>query len=249
MAAEVNCESRTATALELAPVPLNSDGEVMLITQARNGFPAAIEQLVDRYESRLFLLAERITGNHEDSEEVVQNAFVKAFQKLHAFRGDSRFYTWIVRIAVNEALMKIRGKRFREVSIDEAKDADGNISSREPEDWGPNPEERYSQEELRGILATTIGKLTPGYRIVFQLRDVEGLSTDETARALGLSSTAVKTRLRRARFRLRDSLDVYLRTAKSSGRHARGPRSFRGSCSGPLLPKRTVSGLAATSHV
>jgi RNA polymerase sigma-70 factor, ECF subfamily len=216
MAAEINPESRTVTTLELAPV-LSNDDDVMLIAQARSGSPAAIEHLVDRYESRLFRLVQNITGNHEDAEEVVQNAFVKAFRKLDTFRGDSRFYTWLVRIAMNESLMKIRGKRFKEVPIDGAKDEEDGIGTRELEDWGPNPEERYSQEELRRILAMTISELAPRYRTVFQLRDVEGLSTDETARMLGLSCSAVKTRLRRARFRLRDSLDVCFRPPKSAG--------------------------------
>jgi len=115
---------------------------------------------------------------------------------------------------VNEALMKVRGRRFREVSIDDASDAEDYIIPHELEDWGPNPEERYSQEELRRILETTISELDPGYRVVVQLRDVEGLATDETARALNLSVPAVKTRLARARLQLRNSLDVYFRRPK-----------------------------------
>ena len=194
-------------------LPLNEEQD--LIVQARNGSPAAIELLVSRYESRLFRLARNITFNHEDAEEVVQNAFVKAFQNLATFRGDSRFYTWLVRIAVNEALMKIRSRRFKEVSIDQARDTEGDITPSDPEDWGPNPEERYSQEELRRILDISISKLDPKYRIVFQLRDVEGLTTDETARALDLSVPAVKTRLARARLQLRNSLDIYFRRPKS----------------------------------
>lgn len=207
----------------------NDYNETELIAQARNGSPVAIEHLVDRHESRLFRLAQNITGNHEDAEEVVQNAFVKAFRKLDAFRGDSRFYTWLVRIAVNEGLMKIRGRRFREVPIDQEKDTEDGIHTREFEDWGPNPEQRYSQEELRRILTTTISKLAPRYRIVFQLRDVEGLSTDETARMLGLSDSAVKTRLRRARFRLRDSLDVCFRGPKSFKRPSSARAFYRAS--------------------
>ncbi len=192
---------------------LNADDEAALIAEARNGCPAAIEQLLGRYECRVFRLARNITGNREDAEEVVQNAFAKAFRNLAAFRGDSRFYTWLVRIAVNEALMKIRNQRFREVSSDDANDVEGH-APREFEDWGPNPEERYSQVELRRILEASISELAPRYRIVFQLRDVEGLTTDETARALGLSSPAVKSRLARARLQLRDSLDVYFRAPK-----------------------------------
>jgi RNA polymerase sigma-70 factor (ECF subfamily) len=205
-------------------LPLNEEQD--LIVQARNGSSAAIELLVSRYESRLFRLARNITGNHEDTEEVIQNAFVKAFQNLATFRGDSGFYTWLVRIAINQALMKVRGRHFKEVSIDQAKDSDGDITPRDPEDWGPNPEERYSQEELRRILNISVSKLDPKYRIVFQLRDVEGLTTDETARALDLSVPAVKTRLARARLQLRNSLDTYFRRPKSRDEAGLATRVF-----------------------
>lgn len=187
--------------------PLSEEQD--LIVQACEGSVAAIELLVSRYESKIFRLAQNITGNHEDAEEVVQNAFVKAFQNLATFRGDSRFYTWLVRIAVNEALMNVRGRPSQEVSIDDVSDAEDDVVSHEPQDWGPNPEERYSQQELRRILETAISELDTGYRIVFQLRDVDGLTTDETARALNLSVPAVKTRLARARLQLRNLLHIH----------------------------------------
>ena len=191
--------------------------EAQLVAWAGNGCAAAIEQLVGRYEIKVFRLARNITGNHEDAEEVAQNAFFKAFRNFAAFRGDSRFYTWLVRIAVNEALMKIRSRRFREVSIDRAKDSeDGEEKtiSQELQDWGPNPEERYSQEELHGILETAISKLAPGHRIVFHLRDIEGFSNKETAQTLHLSLATVKSRTRRARLQLRGLLDAYFRPMK-----------------------------------
>lgn len=212
MLAEMSLENPTAITPDIVPDKLNGDNDAKLVTQARNGSMTAIEELVARYESRLVRLAQKITGNHEDAEEVVQNAFVKGFQNLSAFRGDSRFGTWIVRIAVNEALMRIRGKRFRAVSIDHADSADDQIIPNELKDSGPSPEEQYSREELQRIFETTINGLDPGHRIVFQLRDIEGFSTEETARTLDLSLSAVKSRLQRARLRLRDLLDVYLRT-------------------------------------
>lgn len=223
MPAEINFQSRTAsTADSVLDLP-NGDDEATLIAQARDGSSAAVEQLVGRYERRLFRLAQNVVGNHEDAEEVVQNAFVKAFHNLAAFRGDSRFYTWLVRIAVNEALMKIRKRRFLEISIDAPNEAEDHLIVRELQDWGPNPEQRYSQEELRRILGTTISELAPGYRIVFQLRDVEGFSTEETARVLALSYTAVKTRLRRARLQLRHLMDAYFRPNRRSGARAVPP--------------------------
>lgn len=217
MLTELN-EGSLAVALPLLP-PERVDGadEAQLVAWAANGCADAIEQLLGRYESRVFRLARNITGNHEDAEEVVQNAFFKAFLKLAAFRGDSRFYTWLVRIAANEALMKIRSRRFKEVSIDDVKDSgDGEQQtiSQELQDWGPNPEQRYSQEELRRILDTAISKLAPRYRIVFQLRDIDGFSSKETAQALHLSVATVKSRTLRARLQLRDSLNAHFRSMK-----------------------------------
>src|SRR5260370_29025802 len=144
---ELNAGRPTWAASLLPPEVVDGADEAQLVAWVGNGCAAAIEQLVGRYESRVFRLARNITGNHENAEEVAQNAFFKAFLNFAAFRGDSRFYTWLVPIAVNEALMKIRSRRFREVSIDRAKDSeDGEekTSSQELQDWGPNPEQRYS---------------------------------------------------------------------------------------------------------
>lgn len=183
--------------------------ESKLVAEAQRGSTIAFERLVEKYERRIFRLAQNITHNHEDAEDVMQNALVKAFRKLPTFRGDSSFYTWIVRITVNEALMGIRRRRWGEISMDDSGDSDALLLRDQIEDWGPSPEQSYSQTELQHILATTIGALGPIYRIVFQLRDVEGLSTRETAQVLSLSSTAVKTRLQRARLKLRRSLNRY----------------------------------------
>lgn len=235
MTADLSSQSFAATATDLVCAVSNGDDETALIVQARNGSVVAIEQLVRRYESRLFRLARNITSNYEDAEEVVQNAFIKAFYNLSAFRGDSRFYTWLVRITVNEALMKVRGRRFSQVSIENADEGEDQLIPPQLEDWGPNPEERYSQEELRHILDISISELSDKYRVVFQLRDVEGLTTDETARALGLSVTAVKTRLARARLQLRNSLDTYFRRPNNRDDHRQhgpalgGPSNGEGS--------------------
>lgn len=180
-----------------------------LVAQAQSGSTMAFERLVERYERRIFRLAQNITHNREDAEDVMQNALVKAFRKLPTFRGDSSFYTWLVRITVNEALMGIRRRRWNEVSMDDSGESDAPLLRDEIEDWGPSPEQSYSQTELQEILAKTIRRLDPGYRIVFQLRDVEGFSTRETAHTLSLSSAAVKSRLQRARLQLRRSLNRY----------------------------------------
>jgi RNA polymerase sigma-70 factor (ECF subfamily) len=183
--------------------------EQQLVAEAQRGSVDAFQRLVACYESRVFRLAQRIAHNHEDAEEIMQDAFVQAYKNLSRFRGDSRFYTWLARITINEGLMKMRRQRVHETSID--LETDERFASGELQDWGPNPEQRYSQEELRAILEMVIAQLSPGYRIVFQMRDVEGFSTEETAQALGLTATAVKSRLRRARGQLRQSLNCYFR--------------------------------------
>ena len=198
----------------VCPSEGNGDcNEVDLIAEAKAGSLPAFDQLVQRYEARIFRVAQSMTHTHEDAEEIAQTAFVQAFKHLSNFRGDSRFYTWLVRITINEGLMKLRRRRWNEISIDNSGENEERTLCRELEDWRPTPEERCSHEELRSILATNIGQLPPRYRAVFQLRDVEGYSTKETARALDLSPTAVKTRLRRARIALRSSLDKYRRSA------------------------------------
>lgn len=191
------------------PLTIPSDDESALVAAAQGGDISAFESLVSRYERKIFRLAQHITQNNEDAEDVSQEAFLKAYEHLPEFQGHSRFYTWLVRIAVNQALMKLRKRRTRDVSLDEEIETEENFVPREVEDWGPSPEQRYSQEELARILSQVIGELDPPFRTVFQLRDIDELSTDETADALGISVPAVKSRLLRARLKLRDKLNRY----------------------------------------
>ena len=166
--------------------------ESVLVDAARNGDVGAFEQLVRRYDRNIFRIAQRITQNREDAEDVVQDAFLKAFQNLGQFQGQSKFYTWLVRIAVNEALMRLRRRRpERMVSLDEEVRTEEDSMPREVADWSPNPEQLYSQAELKDILSKTIQGLPLGFRTVFVLRDMEALSTEETAEALNLSIPAV----------------------------------------------------------
>jgi RNA polymerase sigma-70 factor, ECF subfamily len=141
----------------------------------------------------------------------MQEAFLKAYQHLPGFEGNSRFYTWLVRIAVNQALMKLRRRRPNVVSLDEEIDTGDDMMPRDVEDWGPSPEQRYQQSEMAGILSKAIGELDPQFRTVFQLRDIEELSTEETAEVLELSVPAVKSRLLRARLKLREKLNSFFR--------------------------------------
>lgn len=186
--------------------------ESVLVNAARKGDIAAFEALVRRYDRNVFRIAQHITQNREDAEDVVQDAFLKAYQNLGQFQGQSKFYTWLVRIAVNEALMRLRRRRpERMVSLDEDVKTEEDSMPREIADWTPNPEQQYNQAELKDILSRTIQGLPTSFRTVFVLRDVEGLSTEETAEALGLSIPAVKSRLLRARLQLRERLTKYFR--------------------------------------
>ena len=184
--------------------------ELALVQAAKRGDDSAFEELVRRYDRNVFRIAQHITQNREDAEDVVQEAFLKAYGNLAQFQEQSKFYTWLVRIAVNEALMKLRRRKpERTVSLDEDIKTEDDSLPREIADWSPNPEQQYTQAELREILSKTIQGLPPGFRTVFVLRDVEGLSTEETAAALELSVPAVKSRLLRARLQLRERLSRY----------------------------------------
>src|SRR6478735_2237482 len=197
------------------PEPVVTE-EQALVTAAKAGDIGAFEDLVRRYDRNVFRIAQHITQNREDAEDVVQDAFLKAYSNLEQFQGQSKFYTWLVRIAVNEALMKLRKRRpERFVSLDEDVKTEEDSMPREIADWSPNPEQQYNQAELKDILGKTIQGLPPSFRTVFVLRDVEGLSTEETAEALNLSIPAVKSRLLRARLQLRERLSRYFKKRES----------------------------------
>src|SRR5579864_1746994 len=149
------------------PSQIVKDDEPALVAAAKGGDVSAFETLVGRYERKIFRLTQNITQNREDAEDSMQEAFLKAFEHLQSFEGNSRFYTWLVRIAVNQALMKLRKRRPNQVSLDEEIDTGEDTVPREVEDWGPSPEERFGQTELSGILSTVIGELEPPFRIVF----------------------------------------------------------------------------------
>ena len=189
--------------------------ELALVQAAKKGDLDSFSQLVKRYDRNIFRIAQHITHNEEDAQDVVQDAFLKAYQNLEQFLGNSKFYTWLVRIAVNEALMKLRRRRSdKTVSLDEDVETEEGSMPREVADWSPNPEQLYGQSEWSDILKKTIQGLPPGFRTVFVLRDVEGLSTEETAEMLGLSIPAVKSRLLRARLQLRERLAKYFKSKR-----------------------------------
>jgi RNA polymerase sigma-70 factor (ECF subfamily) len=198
-------------------VRAETNDDLKLFQASKNGDVAAFEQLVKRYDGKLFRIAQSVTHNREDSQDAVQEAFLKAYQHLGDFRGDSQFSTWLIRITLNQSLMTLRKlRRTKEMSLDEDFGTDEDVLPREVIDWAANPEQLYSVSELRNILIKTIEGLRPILRAVFVLQDLEGLSTDQTAEALNLSQSAVKSRLWRARLQLRERLNQYFGKSRES---------------------------------
>jgi RNA polymerase sigma-70 factor, ECF subfamily len=188
------------------------DEDLTLVEASMRGDIAAFEELVRRYDRKLLRIALQVTNNQEDAQEVVQETFLKAYQKLNQFRGNSKLSTWLIRIVLNESLMTLRRRRryTRELPL-EYEDPDGKNLPLDLADWSPNPEQLYSRSELQEILRTALEGLPPALRVVFVLRDVEVLSIKETAVALDLPPSAVKDRLLRARLQLREKLSKFFR--------------------------------------
>lgn len=197
--------------LEITPQGMASgipDDDAALVQAVREGCVSAFERLVDRHERRMFRVAHGLLHNHEDSQDAVQETFLKAFQRLDQFQGRSKFSTWLTRITLNEALAKLRKKPVVLNSIDDGFH-DGEEARALPHDIAscyPDPEMLCTASELNRILERNLRKLKPGLRTVFLLRDLEGLSLKETAQRLGLTIAAVKSRSSRARLQLRDWL-------------------------------------------
>ena len=186
-----------------------TDPDFPLVQASKNGDIAAFEELVKHYERKLLRVAQNVTHNVDDAQEVVQEAFFNAYQNLDRFRGTAHFSTWLIRIALNESFMKMRKLRnVREVLADDLQIQVESLTSHDTR-WVPNPEDLCSSGQFQKILRNAVEDLTPSLRIVFLLRDMEQLAIEETAEALKLSKTAVKARLFRARLRLRDKLNKY----------------------------------------
>ena len=164
-------------------------------------------ELVRRHERIVFRIVQGILNSPADSEEVLQECFLKAYAHLGEFRGQAKFRTWLMRIAINEAKMRLRKYRpGLHDSIDETEDDVGRFAPRDLRDWDPNPEQRLRSAEMSRLLERAIRALPRGYREILLLRDVEELSTEEAAGALEISVPAAKTRLRRARLMMREYL-------------------------------------------
>ena len=189
--------------------PANSDTE--LVARAKAGELDAFEALTNRYEQRVYSLALRMLRQEQDAEDVTQQTFLSALENLDGFRGDAAFATWLLRIATHAALKVIRKRNGLDtVSLEEAtEEADGYDTIPHPEyiaDWRQSPEQLVPKNETQRLLDDALARLDEKHRLVFLLRDVEGLSVKETAAALGLSEANTKVRLLRARLQLREQL-------------------------------------------
>jgi RNA polymerase sigma-70 factor (ECF subfamily) len=178
-----------------------------LIRRVQNGEPEQFYELIRPFESRVYAAAFSILRNPADAEDAAQEAILKAFANLRQFRGDARFSTWLIQIAVNEARMR-RRKDHPEVMepIGELEDAEGGYTPRDFADWREIPSEALERREVRDLLVDALASLGNKYREVFVLRDVQHMSIEEVAEMLGISIASVKTRLLRARLMLRDLL-------------------------------------------
>lgn len=196
--------------MELMPqVPILTDDQ--LVEKARQGDYEAFASLVSRYERRIFALALRIVRRSHDAEEVVQQTFLSLLEHLEDFRGESAFSTWLLRIATNHALGLLRREAVRATmplsgGSHESEDDEGLPKPHYIAEWRESPEDILSQKETRALVEQALAELDEKYRLVFVLRDIEGLSTSETAEILGLTEANVKVRLLRARLMLREKL-------------------------------------------
>jgi RNA polymerase sigma-70 factor (ECF subfamily) len=200
---------------------LHATEDATLVAAAKNGEATAFAMLVERYDRKIFSVARRMTRNREDAEDIVQQSFQKAFVHLNSFVGRSSFSTWITRIAINEALMLLRKNRgLREVLIDDLNGNEETATALEIPDSSPDPEAIYSHREWRRMLSSAMNELPPGTRKAIQLRELGERSTEETARIMGISASAVKARVFHGRRKLRERLKHYVGSAWTYGRDA-----------------------------
>jgi RNA polymerase sigma-70 factor (ECF subfamily) len=203
--------------------------DAVLVAAAKTGDARAFEVLVERHQGRVFLLAQHITRNREDAQDVVQQSFQKAFIHLKKFEGQSLFSTWLTRIAINEALMVLRKRRgTREVPIAESTTGYEAALPLDIPDVGPNPEDRCLRREQERILSAAVSELSPGMREAIELRELGELSTEETAQVMGVSVGTVKARVFHGRKKLRQTLKRYVESTRTYGtRTLRTQRSVR----------------------
>ena len=206
-------------------MPTHLENEGTLVAEAQVGNADAFTTLVNQYDRNIYRLTLNITGNPADAEDALQETFFKAYMKLKEFEGRSRFYSWLVRIAINEALMKLRERQAdRTVPLDAPIQTEENdLLSREIEDRAEDPEKHYARKELREILEEALQGVKSTNRIVVMLRGLEDLSTEETAEVLNISIPATRSRFLRGRLRLREQLNKYFPSKAKLGSRSQRP--------------------------
>jgi RNA polymerase sigma-70 factor (ECF subfamily) len=206
---------------------LEKEVEIQLARDLMAGQPEAFDRFVEHFRAKIFQYSWLMCGQREDAEEVSQETLLRVFENFNQLRQPERVRAWVLRIAKNFCLMKRRRSQFaptQELSLDEympALDRDGGHIKLQIADWSSLPEDRMLRAELRRVLDQAIAALPDTYRSVVLLRDVEDLSTDETAQVLDLSVDVIKTRLHRARLAIRQELDRYLKTKEGSAHASR----------------------------
>lgn len=190
------------------------EDDLFLVERVLAGDRRAFETLVRKHERRVFRVTLAVLGNVEDAEEAMQDTFVKTYRHIGQFRRESRFTTWLTRIAVNEALQK-RQARKNTLSLDEVADIEAQVLPHRSQQWHEDPEKLYGKQEVRELVEDAIRSLPTIYRETFVLRDVEGLRAEEAAEILGLTLPAIKSRLLRARLLIREALASRLEESPS----------------------------------
>lgn len=199
--------------------------EQTLVAALKAGDRSACALMVKLFSPRIYRLALRLMGDPIEAEEVLQETFINACRHVQQFEGRSSLATWLYRIATNLSLMRLRRRRPEVISLDEPVEWEsGEITPRQFVEWGWDPEVHVLNEELRQVMDKAIAKLPETLRAVFILRDIEGLSTAETAETLGITEAAAKVRLHRARLQLREDLSEYfaIRWPSQEGAKTRG---------------------------
>jgi RNA polymerase sigma-70 factor (ECF subfamily) len=189
-----------------------------LLDRLRRGTPGAVDDLLHQYQGKIFNLAMSILKNESDAEEAAQDVFMTVIRKVDTFKGNSAFYSWMYRICVNTCLMRLRGKRRNDtVAIEEFMPVftEDGMHASPMDDWSKEVERKALNEELGEMIRKFTEQLSEKYRVVFVLSDIEGLSNEETAKILGMTVPAVKSRLHRARLYLREQLSRYLQEGKA----------------------------------
>jgi RNA polymerase sigma-70 factor (ECF subfamily) len=194
---------------ELSGGFVSDDPDFEIVERVRNGETDAFEELVRKHGRRVYRSLLGIVGSREEAEDALQDAFLKAFQHLAHFEGRSRFSTWLVRIAINTGLQRVRSRK----EFDRLDEDDEEFRPRNIQAWRETPEDFYSREELRNLVEKEVMKLPVKYRVALMLRDLEELSTEDAAAAVGLSIPGLKARVLRGRLMLRESMVQYFSTA------------------------------------